>query len=61
MPGNIVSKLDRLMAGMARRKEDKQGKREREQHEGIRKTLADLGAKLDALTEHVMQQHEIKA
>ena len=64
VPGNIVSKLDRLMTGMAQRKEeqDKQGKREREQQEGIRKTLADLGAKLDALTEHVMQQqHEIKA
>ena len=61
VPGNIVSKLDRLMTGMAQRKEDKQGKREREQQEGIRKTLADLAAKLDALTEHVMQQHEIKA
>ena len=64
VPSNIVSKLDRLMTGMAQRKEeqDKQGKREREQQEGIRKTLADLGAKLDALTEHVMQQqHEIKA
>ena len=63
VPGNIVSKLDRLMTGMAQRKEeqDKQGKREREQQEGIRKTLADLGAKLETLMEHVMQQHEIKS
>ena len=60
VPNNIVSKLDRLMAGMAQRKEDK-GKREREQQEGIRKTLADLGAKLDTLMDHVMQQHEIKS
>ena len=60
VPNNIVSKLDRLMAGMAQRKEDK-GKREREQQEGIRKTLADLGAKLETLMEHVMQQHEIKS
>ena len=60
VPNNIVSKLDRLMAGIAQRKEDK-GKREREQQEGIRKTLADLGAKLDTLMEHILQQHEIKA
>ena len=60
VPNNIVSKLDRLMAGMAQRKEDK-GKREREQQEEIRKSLADLGAKLETLMEHVLQEHEIKA
>ena len=60
MPNNVVSKLDRLMAGIAQRKEDK-GKREREQQEEIRKTLADLGAKLEAVMERVLESHEIKA
>ena len=60
MPNNVVSKLDRLMAGIAQRKEDK-GKREREQQEEIRKTLADLGAKLEAVMERVLESQEIKA
>ena len=60
MPNNVVSKLDRLMAGIAQRKEDK-GKREREQQEEIRKTLADLGSKLEAVMERVLESQEIKA
>ena len=60
MPNNVVSKLDRLMAGIAQRKEDK-GKREREQQEEIRKTLAELGSKLEAVMERVLESQEIKA